>query len=551
MKKLCLMIALLLTLALCLASCNTAAVGISGAKLNENGELILTLTDGTEQNVGKVTGEKGDPGAAGAQGPQGETGENGADAVAPQIRVNEQSNEWEVSTDGGITWVTTGVKATGKDGESTTDENPQGLDFYLLPDGTYAVSIGKALFAKEITVPATYKGRAVTCVGTPSYIADDDFAYLYGSGFWRAPLLEKINLPDSITTIGLVAFEGCPRLTSFTVPKNVKTIMPGAFSGCNNLLEIYNLSALEIVAGSSDHGEIAECALVVHTDKNAPSKIFTTTDGYVFFTGTDRNVLLTCTGTATDLVLPADCNGECYEINNKAFPSSNITSIVIPASVTSIGEQAFYYCSNLTTVTFAENSQLASISGFAFSYCSSLASIVIPANVTSIGEQAFYYCSNLTTVTFAENSQLTSIGEQAFCYCSNLTTVTFAENSQSTSIGEYAFRGCSSLTSIEIPAGVTSIGEYAFSSCGITTVTFAKNSQLTSIGEFAFSGCSSLTTVYYGGSTSDWTGISIDFGNYALENATRYYYAETKPAADFGSYWHYVNGTPTVWTEND
>ena len=87
MKRLCVLTALLLTLALCLASCNTAAVGISGAKLNENGELVLTLTDGTEQNVGKVTGENGTNGAKGDKGDTGATGapgEAGADEEGMQ-----------------------------------------------------------------------------------------------------------------------------------------------------------------------------------------------------------------------------------------------------------------------------------------------------------------------------------------------------------------------------------------------------------------------------------------------------------------------------------
>ena len=119
MKKICMLVALLLTSALCLASCNTAVVGISGAKLNENGELVLTLTDGTEQNVGKVTGENGTNGAKGDKGDTGATGapgEAGADATAPQIKINEATNVWEISTDGGVTWVSTGVQATGNNG---------------------------------------------------------------------------------------------------------------------------------------------------------------------------------------------------------------------------------------------------------------------------------------------------------------------------------------------------------------------------------------------------------------------------------------------------
>ncbi|MBR7111631.1 MAG: leucine-rich repeat domain-containing protein [Clostridia bacterium] len=133
----------------------------------------------------------------------------------------------------------TGAKGEpGEDGKNADQENPQELDFFLLPDGTYAVGIGKALYAKEITVPATYKGKAVTCVGAPSFITYDDPAEIFGIGFWAAPLLEKINLPDSITTIGICAFVECPALTSITIPESVTKICDYAFAGCDALTSI-------------------------------------------------------------------------------------------------------------------------------------------------------------------------------------------------------------------------------------------------------------------------------------------------------------------------
>ena len=351
----------------------------------------------------------------------------------------------------------------GDNGDSNVDpENPQGLDFYLLPDGTYAVSAGKAVFAKEITVPATYRGKAVTCVGMPGYLDDDN---LYGLGFYGLPLLEKINLPDSITTIGCMAFGECPRLTSFTLPKNVKHISSDAFYNCNNLFEIYNLSALEIVAGSSDHGGIAENALAVHNDANAPSEIFTTGDGYVFYTNDDANILLFYAGTDTELVLPADCKGEDYKIHNSAFEDTGVTSIHVSAGVTEIGSNAFFGCSALETVTFAENSQLQAINDYTFRDCA-LKSITIPAGITEIGNCAFYRCDDLKTVFFAENSQLSTIGQEAFYNCKALMSITIPTNVKT--IGSRAFYNCSSLfdvlnlSALQITAGSTDHGYVAY-----------------------------------------------------------------------------------------
>jgi hypothetical protein len=205
-----------------------------------------------------------------------------------------------------------------------------------------------------------------------------------------------------------------------------------------------------------------------------------------------------------------------------------LTSIEIPSSVTSIGKDAFYNNTGLTSVMFGENSQLESIGNSAFFGCSSLTNIEIPDSVTSIGKYAFKGCSSLTSIVIP--SSVTSIGESAFSNCSSLTIYCVAESEPSgwdsrwndsdrpvvwnctecgvtengvewgltkegvitiagysgtsteviipetinghsvTSIGERAFWKCNSLTSIEIPSSVTSIGERAFWNCNNLTI---------------------------------------------------------------------------------
>ena len=155
------------------------------------------------------------------------------------------------------------------------------------------------------------------------------------------------------------------------------------------------------------------------------------------------------------------------EIGSRAFEdNTTIISITIPDSVTTIGFSAFENCSNLTTVTFGENSQLTSIGDYAFSGCSNLTSITIPDNVTTIGNYAFTGCSSLTSITIPDS--VTSIGDYAFSGCSNLTSITIPDNV--TTIGDYAFYGCSSLTSITVPNNVTTIGTSAFYGCDNLTI---------------------------------------------------------------------------------
>ena len=141
-----------------------------------------------------------------------------------------------------------------------------------------------------------------------------------------------------------------------------------------------------------------------------------------------------------------------------------LTHVIIPNSVTSIGEGAFWGCTSLT-------------------------SIIIPNSVTSIGSVAFSECSGLTSITIP--NCVTSIGDGAFGNCTSLTSITIPNSV--TVIESTAFSGCVCLTSITIPNSVTSIGDYAFDYTGLTSITIPCN--VTNIGDGIFSGCSSLAKI--------------------------------------------------------
>ena len=176
-------------------------------------------------------------------------------------------------------------------------------------------------------------------------------------------------------------------------------------------------------------------------------------------------------------------------IGGSAFYNcTSLTSVTIPDSVTSIGDRAFCICESLTSVTIPDS--VTSIGGSAFNGCTSLTSVTIPDSVTSIGDYAFYGCESLTSVAIPDS--VTCIGNCAFWKCSSLASVTIPDSV--TSIGEYTFSQCTSLTSVTIPDSVTSIGEYTFSQCtSLTSVTIPDS--VTSIGGQAFYKCTSLTSV--------------------------------------------------------
>ena len=195
-----------------------------------------------------------------------------------------------------------------------------------------------------------------------------------------------------------------------------------------------------------------------------------------------------------DIVIPSEIthNNVTHSVtsigDNAFWGCQYLTSITIPNSVTSIGNYAFQYCFSLTSITIPNS--VTSIGKDAFSNCYRLTSIEIPNSVTSIGDTAFYLCSGLTSITIPNS--VTSIGSYAFEGCSGLTSVVIGNGV--TSIGYNAFYGCSGLTSIEIPNSVTSIGSYAFRECyRLTSVTIPNS--VTSIGERAFRDCSGLTSI--------------------------------------------------------
>ncbi len=209
-------------------------------------------------------------------------------------------------------------------------------------------------------------------------------------------------------------------------------------------------------------------------------------------------------------------------IGDKAFKNcTGLTSLTIPNSVTSIEASAFAGCTGLTSLTIPNS--VTSIEASAFAGCTGLTSLTIPNSVTTIGEQAFFGCSGLTSLTIPNS--VTTIGKYAFISCSGLTSIIVEEGNPVydsrescnaiiktsanelitgckntvipdgvTSIGNGAFWRCYGLTSITIPNSVTSIGGYAFVFCfGLTSITIPNS--VTSIESGAFQNCSGLTSL--------------------------------------------------------
>lgn len=257
------------------------------------------------------------------------------------------------------------------------------------------------------------------------------------------PNLEKINIPYSCTQIGTIydgiqsspsGFYNCPKLTEIILPQTLKIIGQNAFYQTN----------------------------------------------------------------ITDITIP----NSVEKIDYAAFQYSKLTSITLSTNIKEIGDLAFASCS-LDTIDFSSFTKLERIGASAFdSAFTESTSLLIPESVKSIGEQAFSD-TGFTSVTIPDSVK--AINKNTFSFCDNLSNVSIGKGVET--IDVMAFYCCRSLTNVNIPENVKSIGNSAFESCeNLTSITIPNT--ITSIGDSAFSSCYNLRNVTYQGTVSDWANVS-------------------------------------------
>ena len=278
-----------------------------------------------------------------------------------------------------------------------------------------------------------------------------DYGFHEYRALWsrHADSIKNVVIEAGVTSIGKDAFVYCDNITSVTIPASVTSIGEGAFRLCNKLSTVN-------YGGTANKWN----AISIGNDNE---NLTGANINYAGITWTHNNGTLTISGT-----------GDVEDYNNSSAPwydhRYDTTKIVISNGVTGIGEGAFCYFTELTSVSLPGS--LKSIGAYAFRGCSSLKSVVIPDSVTSIGEGAFYRCTALTTATVSNSVSRISYG---------------------------TFMSCENLISVTIPNSVKSIGEKAFYNCG------------------------SLTDVYYKGSAAQWNAVMVGLDNDSLQNANIYF----------------------------
>lgn len=294
------------------------------------------------------------------------------------------------------------------------------------------------------------------------------------------------------------------------------------------------LLAITIIFGSAYVGVSADDFTYVSDDKGIFDLIYNLNDdgcsysvtGYVYYKG-------------GSLTIPSTYNGKpVTRIDGLAFEDCFwLTSITIPDSVTSIGYDAFLFCTDLQSVQLSNN--LKSIDSKTFFGCKRLRSITIPDSVEYIGKSAFYDCYNLKSVSIGKG--VTSIGDNAFMFCRALASVTMADNVSR--IGYEAFCG-TGITSIKLSKNLKTIHSRAFANSYLKSIEIPESIE--NVYDDAFYGCN-LKEVYYHGSEIERDGIYISPNNQVLLDATWHYAKVSKPATPKVATTNEIGGVQVKW----
>lgn len=372
-----------------------------------------------------------------------------------------------------------------------------------LPYTTVSYHFKKALTIHSEESKLVYNGDFIFCSLSSGYTAIVGYV---GEG-------GVVTLPETYNgggySIWKSAFVGKTDLVSITIPSNVSSIEDGAFSQCYKLVEIINHSSINLTVGASTHGGIAAYAKEIHDEESKIENV----DGYLFYS----SYLIASPENHGVLTLPDSYNGGNYSIYQYAFYSrDNITALIIPDAVLSIGTKAFYNCNALETLS-VEGNGLNWVEANAFYGCDSLSGLYI----TDISA----WCN----VSF--QSSTNALGDEGWanplCCAKDL------------------YVNGKLVTTLVIPEGVTAINPRTFWGGSFESVVIPKS--ITYIGLHAF--YNTTATVYYAGNESEWNYVSVATENTYWEPDTHphYYYSENPPSSE-GDFWHYDDdGSIVIW----
>ena len=365
------------------------------------------------------------------------------------------------------------------------------------PNNLFFSSINGVLFSKDqLTLIQYPMGRG------GDYVIPVQVKTVGINAFATSAGLQSVSIPQAITSIQANAFANCSGLTSVTIghadsiSTAVVSIAGNAFTGCMAITNLFLNKTFSFTSGDNSPFKnlIQISSLIIGNGViSIPDYAFSGCTGIVSVrlgqSNSSGNNLITVSGYAFSGCI----NFATLELNRNIGvtgyqnPFISISNLLVGTGVTSIGDQSFSQCINLTSVVLPAT--VIKIGDYVFYDCSKLQSINL-SEVNSLGQGVFYNCAALTSILIPKAIRI--IKSYTFYGCAALTSLTL--NDSITQIQDYAFFGCSKLSNIIIPNSTKSLEASAFGSCTGLTSAILGNS-LSTISTAAFSGCSSLSKI--------------------------------------------------------
>jgi len=401
-----------------------------------------------------------------------------------------------------------------KEGEKATnpgDPVREGYTFLGWYIGEEKWAFSGYTVTEDITLTAKWQPRTDISYTVNHYQQNID-----GEGYTLYEAQNLVGTADTTVTPAVMDYDGftCPGTQSATVKPDGSLVVDYYYARNSCTVTFVTNGGESMATATYPYGATLPNAVREgytfggwwYADDNLPFQVtiaqFTTdvtlyarwseeTDASEFdYNGSSEITITGYIGTATEVRIPSYIDGiPVKTIDGHAFSHrTDLTSVIIPNSVTSIGSAAFFGCTGLKSVAIGDG--VMSIGYETFSGCTGLTSVTIGDGVTSIGGSAFFGCTALTGITIPDS--VISIDGFAFSGCTGLKSVTIGDGV--TSIGYETFSFCTGLTNITIGNGVTSIEHGVFRGCsGLTSITIPESVK--NIGECVLSGCSNLESI--------------------------------------------------------
>ena len=356
------------------------------------------------------------------------------------------------------------------------------LQALALPEGLTSVGTGAfegcaALTALELPASVATVGQSAfrDCAGLVSVVmaegGEASTVTLEGYAFSNCTSLTSFSMSGSVKKVGASAFANCTSLRELSVPEGVRELGNSCFLGCSQLSGLTLPEGLEKLGTRFLAGTAVETltipASVAESGSSSPFS-----GGSIGALASSRvRELIFAEGCTEIPAYLCCCTAEGYSVA--------LETVKFPATVTSVGSNAFAGCGKLQAVTLPEG--LTSIGTSAFRGCAALTALEIPASVTTVGQSAFQDCAGLVSVVMAPGGEASTgtLEGSAFSNCTSLTS--FRMSGAVKKVGQNAFEDCTSLRELALPEGVREIGSGCFRGCTeLTSLTLPEG--LTTLG---------------------------------------------------------------------